>query len=829
MVLIETQKDEFTRLKDINLFDKVTADNSINGDLLVIGLGGIGRTVLTSFKGMMKDRLKPEDNVRYLYIDSSIPEMEDTIQASKDGVGMNALEILSIYRPNLDDILEKGYHGQPVQDALAKWMPSDFPKIQIGTNGADANRQIGRLMFSNAYEDLRVLLFEQLEEAYTHSQNGRLDVIIVTSTCGGTGSGILSDLAYNIKAYAHSKKWTNFRIGGCLMMPDVLFSDKALRENEEKRTLLQANSFAMMDEMSRLMQAKYKGETYTFESTTHRLSMCDNIFDSCMLVSGRQDEQGYIPTGILCSDVAYFLTKLASNKFITEKTEGESVKSLLRDSFFKPSTLGYFKVINEADYRIPIREIEHICEGEIFKAVADRLKVMPPRDAAMEAEISNCFDEVRNFLNGKPGDEVNLDVKGLIHPGQFTKPAYKLIKKRMDEFTTVMPRQIENLKNDMPVIAKSVRINLATKLNEQIDKCLHAYGPFVTMNIIGARGINGIPEDTGMVAEVKELQKKLEAYEPSNEFERIIESIHAIVAKRFFAFPSAKKETENGYFDASVKSALAKERNMLMDEMNRADVLEDLIFQLRQRSEQIYDIFVPFFTDLQNAVNELAADGKRITGFLLKDAARTQFLPKDYMSEERINDMLRGLNNLMVDHENDINIEKIVPISDAMTHLYKNFLIGVGVYAPEKLIATAFADDEPTQADINMMFVAPDSPVRKAIMNKAAKAFVEGSAAKVEKKRMCQLKDLTDSTVINKKYISLPSSMPYFSDAVESLCVQPPYNDDPSNITRNEGEMVITADSFYLGVRPQMLENYDESLASYDKATEGGYMGIHIF
>lgn len=127
MVLIETQKDEFTRLKDINLFDKVTADNSINGDLLVIGLGGIGRTVLTSFKGMMKDRLKPEDNVRYLYIDSSIPEMEDTIQASKDGVGMNALEILSIYRPNLDDILEKGYHGQPVQDALAKWMPSRFP------------------------------------------------------------------------------------------------------------------------------------------------------------------------------------------------------------------------------------------------------------------------------------------------------------------------------------------------------------------------------------------------------------------------------------------------------------------------------------------------------------------------------------------------------------------------------------------------------------------------------------------------------------------------------------------------------------------------------
>ena len=80
--------------------------------------------------------------------------MEETIKNSRDGLGLNALEVMSIYRPNLEDILDKGYNNQPVQDTLAKWMSPDFPNLHIGTEGAQGNRQIGRLMFSNAYEDL---------------------------------------------------------------------------------------------------------------------------------------------------------------------------------------------------------------------------------------------------------------------------------------------------------------------------------------------------------------------------------------------------------------------------------------------------------------------------------------------------------------------------------------------------------------------------------------------------------------------------------------------------------------------------------------------------
>ena len=105
MILIDTQKEEFARLKDIRIFGKEEDGNKFNRDLLVIGLGGAGGKVVSNLKGMLNNQIKPEDNINFLYIDSDIPSMEQMIEDSKDGIGLNALEIISIYSPNIDNIL----------------------------------------------------------------------------------------------------------------------------------------------------------------------------------------------------------------------------------------------------------------------------------------------------------------------------------------------------------------------------------------------------------------------------------------------------------------------------------------------------------------------------------------------------------------------------------------------------------------------------------------------------------------------------------------------------------------------------------------------------
>ncbi len=829
MILLETQKEEFTRLKEVRIFGNEDSGDRINGDLLVIGLGGIGGKVVASLKEMLKGEITSEDNINYLMIDSDIPEMEEMIKSSRDGVGLNALEVMSIYRPNLEDILQKGYNNQPVQNNLAKWMNPDFPKLNIGSEGSMGNRQVGRLMFSNAYEDMRILLFEKLEDLYSDSVSKKLDVIIVSSTCGGTGSGILGDVTYNIKAYAKSRKWSNFRVGGCLLMPDVLFANKSVYEDDELRTLLLANGHATMLEVSEYIQAGYEGKNYVFESTSHKISMSDNIFDACMLVSGKKDEQGYIPEGVIYNDVAYFLSKLAHNKYIDDEDENGRRK-LLRDSFFEKSKLGYFKVVNEADYKIPIKEIENVAEHAAFQEAYSRMNKMPEKDEKMQADIQSTFGEMRKFLEGAPGDEIDLSVNGLIKTGQYTKPIYKEIKKRIDRLGTSLPQALNTVQNDIPIIVKSLRIKMSQALDANIEKYMRTYGPYITMRIIGAAGVAGCEHDEGMVAEAKALEQKLSEYTPSTEYERIIESILLIVKKRFFTFPSAKRETENGYFEACLKNALARERTMLIDELNAQDVFGDIIRQLRQRAEQLSDTFEQFNKDLVQAVEDLSTQGKRVIDFTLTDAKRREFLPTDYMTEERIEQFRTGLINMMVNHEADINGDRVVPVSSEMEHIYKNFLLGLGVYPNEKVIAVAFADNKPSMQDINAMFVSFDSEVRRGVMKRAALAFVTSAMEKTSKKRLCILKDGFGSKVMRQKYISLPDSMPHFSSAMKEILTSEPYNEDPESITTNIGEQVITTDNFYSGVRMNMLECATEMETAYGQVVaRGTYMGLHTY
>ena len=91
MILLQTQKEEFSKLKDVRIFGKDDQGDRINGDILFIGLGGIGGQVVTALKGMLKDQITSEDNIHYLLIDSDIPAMEETIKNSRDGLGLNAL------------------------------------------------------------------------------------------------------------------------------------------------------------------------------------------------------------------------------------------------------------------------------------------------------------------------------------------------------------------------------------------------------------------------------------------------------------------------------------------------------------------------------------------------------------------------------------------------------------------------------------------------------------------------------------------------------------------------------------------------------------------
>ena len=824
MILIDTQKEEFSKRRQIRVLNKAEEENQFYGDFLLIGLGGVGRQCVTAYKKMMQGRTKQEDNIHYLLIDSDIPEMEATIQDAREGIGLNALEVISIYRPNLEHILETGTPEGPVQSTIAKWMRPDFPAITIGRDGAKGNRAIGRLMFSNAYEDMRILLFEKLDEVYNRSASGKLDVMIVTGISGGTGSGILADVAYNIRAYGRSKKWQNFRVGGCLLTPDVLFANSSL--DWEKRSVLEANAYATLKEMETLMTLTERGEAYTFESGTHRVSMKENIFDSCMLVSGKEDEQGYLPEHVIYSDIAYFWYKLTCVKYVGSRRE-EGTEMLLRDAFFDKAGSRLFKVLNESDYRIPIREIENICEFQVFKEAYKRLHQPVANSDKMQADLRDCFGEIREFLEGQSGDDIHLQANGLLRVQSYTRPTYKQIKKGEDEFRNAVPRQLDSFMREVPVIVKYIKNSMMSSLERHIQEYLRVYGPFLTVQMIGSAGFEGLEADTGMVAEAKALEAMCRTPMESGEYQRIIESILQMVQKRFFAFPSAKRETERGYYDASVKQILESERKAIREGLNDQDVFGDVIRMLRQRAEQISDTFSRFDQDLYNSVEDLAVSGNNVIGYMMKNAVRHEYLPSDYVTEEKIEDFRKGIINLMVGHEADIDNGRVVPIRQEMEKVYRNLLMGIGGYAPEKLIASAFSNNPITLQELNMMFVAPSNETRADIMQRAAQSFVQGATEKIAKKQLCQLKKEGISFLETQRIISLPQNMPYFSEAVRRILVSEPYNELDETITLNAGEAEISMEDMYVNVPKEQLQCIDELKQSYDSVDRGTFFGLH--
>ena len=71
-----------------------------------------------------------------------------------------------------------------------------------------------------------------------------------------------------------------------------------------------------------------------------------------------------------------------------------------------------------------------------------------------------------------------------------------------------------------------------------------------------------------------------------------------------------------------------------------------------------------------------------------------------------------------------------------MERVYKNILIGVGMYAPEKMISVAFADKRPTLAELNMMFVSPTNETLCRDHGSGCKGICRGASEKTAKKKL---------------------------------------------------------------------------------------------
>jgi hypothetical protein len=204
---------------------------------LIVGIGGTGYLGVTSVKEKMVrmlPELVEEGFVRFQVIDTpsqKIRRLPPSEYFSCGGYNANRI---------LDAMLREHTY-----EHIRPWFPPTLRPGQI-SSGAEGIRPVGRLCFflrRRRIEEIlvgkmRALLDESLprraaELGVRYITGEGLDIHVISSVCGGTGSGMLLDLVYNVHWWA-GKLTDGVRVDGHLVLPEafnVIGSKDKLRKN----------------------------------------------------------------------------------------------------------------------------------------------------------------------------------------------------------------------------------------------------------------------------------------------------------------------------------------------------------------------------------------------------------------------------------------------------------------------------------------------------------------------------------------------------------------------------------------------------------------------
>ena len=208
---------------------------------LIIGLGGTGKQVLLNFRRMYYERYgsKHPPYVGHLWIDT------DSRNVTIDGREMDFLmkevdfdenEKVSVELKKAD--LQNFYDNSNNHPHIFSWFDKRLEKHGHITNGAGAIRSFGRLAFFRYYDDIMNTVRDkhgQISNVATHIDptledkgivlaGGALDIWLIFSVAGGTGSGMFLDLAFALR-----ERWPNVNIRSLIVLPSVFSNDKTNR------------------------------------------------------------------------------------------------------------------------------------------------------------------------------------------------------------------------------------------------------------------------------------------------------------------------------------------------------------------------------------------------------------------------------------------------------------------------------------------------------------------------------------------------------------------------------------------------------------------------
>jgi hypothetical protein len=279
---------------------------------LCIGLGGTGRDVLMQIRRLIIDRYGRLDAlpvVSFVHIDADKGASDISgLSTGNTYRGENILftpaerVIATMSSQEIDQLIggleQQGeFDRQSPYDHIRSWLPPQLIRnVKTIEDGAGGIRPVGRLSFFHNYRKIKAAFETAENRTRGHEQamlgqgfgvESGLNIFVVGSLCGGTGSGMFLDVAYALrKAYGDIE---NKLVGYWVISPELYGDTPSMN----------ANVYAALKELNH----------YAAENT--RFKAC---YDPWQLVSVDEDRPPFDFTYVLSNRTATDYRILDKNK-----------------------------------------------------------------------------------------------------------------------------------------------------------------------------------------------------------------------------------------------------------------------------------------------------------------------------------------------------------------------------------------------------------------------------------------------------------------------------------------------------------------------------------
>ncbi|AFZ47453.1 hypothetical protein Cyast_1490 [Cyanobacterium stanieri PCC 7202] len=304
---------------------------------ICIGLGGTGKEILMQIRRLIVDRHEKLENlpiVTFLHIDTN--QYEHTTTGLKSGDshrGENLLlkpsEVVTATM-NKQDINQLSQHlthnnqESSPYDHIAQWFhPKLLKNLQSIENGAGAVRSIGRLGFFHNHKDIRQSIENADNRTNGHAETlmrkniaveQGLNIIVVGSLCGGTGSGTFIDMAYTLRRMYQHQAGTDF-IGYFVIAPELYGNNN----------ICQANTYAALKELDYYSSEKNRFKCDYDAQGIFSVNEPRSPFDFCYLMGDRTFNGHKIPNK---ENLSYLIAHRIFAEFAEENSISNRFKGI---------------------------------------------------------------------------------------------------------------------------------------------------------------------------------------------------------------------------------------------------------------------------------------------------------------------------------------------------------------------------------------------------------------------------------------------------------------------------------------------------------------------